>query len=440
MATKKALKGILAVPGDKSISHRALIFSALTKGKSEVHQLSPAEDCQSSLQCLLKLGLKFNQTGNHDGKSWELESPGLEGLKEPSETLFAGNSGTTIRLMSGLLAGRNFSTHLDGDDSLRSRPMARVLDHLKSMGASVDFEASEGRAPFTIKGGKLKGMRFDLTVASAQVETALLLAGLQAEGRTTVKLPTLARDHTVRMFGHMGVPFVKEADGSVSVERLEKPASNFSVQVPGDISSAAFFMVGAACLPGSDILLKNVGVSPGRTLVIEILRRMGADIKLLNERIECGEDVADIQVVGGARLKGTTVVADEVAQGVDEIPILALAGALCDGTFVVQGASELRHKESDRLAIISTNFRAAGCAIEDAEDGFWIQGKSSLSGGSFWATHLDHRFAMAGQIASLVCNSPLDLEETASAAISYPNFTEDLNSLSYSLEFPDRRS
>lgn len=429
MATKKALKGTLTVPGDKSISHRALIFSALTKGKSEVHQLSPAEDCQSSLQCLHKLGLKFKKIGAESSKSWELESPGLDGLKEPSETLFAGNSGTTIRLMSGLLAGRNFRSRFDGDQSLRSRPMARVLDHLKSMGASVTFEENEGRAPFTITGGHLKGTRFDLKVASAQVETALLLAGLQADGKTTVKLPTLARDHTVRMFRHMGVPFLRESDGSVSVEALNGPVSSFSVQVPGDISSAAFFMVGAACLPGSDILLKNVGVSPGRTLVIEILRRMGADIKLVDQRIECGEDVADVKVIGGERLKGTTIVADEVAQGVDEIPILALAGALCDGIFVVQGASELRHKESDRLALISKNFRAAGCSIEDAEDGFTIQGKASLPGGSPWATQLDHRFAMAGQIASLVFDSPLQLEETASAAISYPNFTDDLNSL-----------
>jgi 3-phosphoshikimate 1-carboxyvinyltransferase len=441
MAAKRALKGVLAVPGDKSISHRALIFSALSKGRSEVHQLSPAEDCQSSLQCLSKLGLKFRKIekpakitevpGSHgsddnDSASWEIISPGLDALKEPQETLYAGNSGTTIRLMAGLVAGRSFACQFDGDASLRSRPMARVLDHLQSMGAKISFPENAGRAPFTIEGNKLIGRHFELKVASAQVETALLLAGLQADGKTSVKLPTLARDHTVRMFTHMGVPFNKEPDGSISVEKLKQPVKEFAIHVPGDISSAAFFMVGAACLPGSDILLKNVGVSPGRTLVIEILRRMGSDITLINERIVCGEEIADIKVVGSKRLKGTTVSADEVAQGVDEIPILALAGSLCDGTFTVQGASELRHKESDRLALITKNFAAAGCSIEEFEDGFTITGKETIAGGSPWATLLDHRLAMTGQVASLVFENALMLEETASAAISYPTFSEDL--------------
>ena len=429
MATGTVLKGTLTVPGDKSISHRALIFSALTRGINQVHQLSPAEDCQSSLKCMRQLGLKIKKLENGDSGSWEIESPGLDGLKAPVETLFAGNSGTTIRLLSGLLAGRSFESRFDGDESLRSRPMARVLDHLKSMGAGIQFEEHEGRAPFKIDGKKLKGQRFELKVASAQVETALLLAGLQAEGKTTVKLPTLARDHTVRMFAHMGVPFTKEADGSVSVEALKEPAKGFSTLVPGDISSAAFFLVGAACLPGSDILLKNVGVSPGRTLVVQILQRMGSDIQLVNERVECGEEIADIRVTGSKRLRGITIEPEEIAQGVDEIPILALAGAICDGTFTVKGASELRHKESDRLELIARNFRAAGCEIKDFEDGFTITGKSSIEGGSAWATSLDHRFAMAGQIASLLFEKQLKLEETSSAAISYPDFTADLRSL-----------
>ena len=431
MAAKNVLTGSLTVPGDKSISHRALIFSALTRGKNQVHQLSPAEDCQSSLKCLSKLGLKFQKLESAEG-SWEIESPGLDGLKAPQETLDAGNSGTTIRLLSGLLAGRSFQSRFDGDESLRSRPMARVLDHLKSMGAHISFEENSGRAPFTIEGKKLHGQRFELKVASAQVETALLLAGLQAEGKTTVKLPTLARDHTVRMFAHMGVPFEKESDGSVSVQALKKPVDAFSVLVPGDISSAAFFLVGAALLPGSNLLLKNVGVSPGRTLVIEILKRMGADISLLDERVVCGEEIADIRVVGGKRLQGTTISPDEVAQGVDEIPILALAGALCQGRFTVRGAAELRHKESDRLALITKNFSAAGCDIEEFEDGFSLTGKETVAGGSQWTTLLDHRFAMAGQVASLVFEKPVQLEETASAAISYPTFSEDLASLTQS--------
>jgi len=433
MAAKIRLKGVLTVPGDKSISHRALIFSALTKGTNKIHQLSPAEDCQSSIQCLSKLGLQFariaNGQGSSESTSWQVLSPGLDGLKAPENTLYAGNSGTTIRLLSGLLAGQEFESRLDGDNSLRSRPMARVLDHLKSMGASVTFQALDGRAPFTITGKKLRGRHFDLSVASAQVETALLLAGLQAEGETSVKLPSLARDHTVRMFKYLGVPFSKKADGSNSVTKLAKPISEFEITVPSDISSAAFFMVGAACLPGSEILLRNVCVSPGRALVIEVLKQMGANISLLNEREASGEAIADIKVVGSERLGGTTITPEQVAQGVDEIPILALAGACCSGILTVKGASELRHKESDRLALITKNFQAAGCTVEEFEDGFSIHGSRSIEGGSRWLTQLDHRLAMTGQVASLVFNNALEIEETASAAVSYPGFTDDLLAL-----------
>jgi 3-phosphoshikimate 1-carboxyvinyltransferase len=432
MAVKTKLRGVLAVPGDKSISHRALIFSALSQGTNKVYQLSPAEDCMSSMRCLTSLGLKFTKIEdekNSNGLSWQVVSPGLDGLKAPQETLDAGNSGTTIRLLSGLLAGRNFESRFDGDESLRGRPMARVLDHLKAMGAEISFETHAGRAPFTVKGKQLTGQNFKLKVASAQVETALLLAGLQAKGKTSVKLPTLARDHTLRMFKHIGVPFTRGVDGTTTVERLEKSVGEFEIHVPGDISSAAFFMVAAACLEGSDITLQSVGVSPGRTLVIDVLKRMGSDLTVLNEREVCGEKIADIRIVGGKRLKGTTISGDEIAQGVDEIPILALAGAVCDGEFTVKGASELRHKESDRLALITKNFSSAGCDVEEFEDGFTIKGKPSIAGGSYWATALDHRLAMAGQVASLVFENELELEETASAGISYPDFTADLKSL-----------
>lgn len=433
MAVKGKLEGSLAVPGDKSISHRALIFSALTRGVNKIHHLSPAEDCQSSMQCLNQLGLQFERIENGAAakisSSWLVTSPGLEELKPPTDTLYAGNSGTTIRLLSGLLAGRSFDSRFDGDASLRSRPMARVLDHLKSMGAAVSFEQQDGRAPFTIQGQKLSGRHFELKVASAQVETALLLAGLQAEGKTSIKLPTLARDHTVRMFRFIGVPFSREKDGGTSVEALQQPVQPFEIQVPGDISSAAFFMVGAACLLGSNLLLEKVGISPGRTLVIDVLRRMGGNISLLNEREVCGEQIADIRIIGDKRLTGTVIESEEIAQGVDEIPILALAGAVCDGTLTVRGASELRHKESDRLALITQNFSAAGCQIEEFEDGFSIVGKLNIAGGSSWRTQLDHRLAMTGQVASLVFEKPLQLEETESAVISYPTFADALSLL-----------
>jgi 3-phosphoshikimate 1-carboxyvinyltransferase len=312
---------------------------------------------------------------------------------------------------------------------LRSRPMSRVLLPLSQMGAQISYEKDQGKPPFNISGSALAGQEFQLEVASAQVETALLLAGLQANGQTTVRLPHIARDHTARMFRFLGVPFRQGADGAISVSKLTEPVAPFELFVPGDISSAAFFMVAASCLPGSDIVLKKIGMNPGRTLVLDVLRDLGADISLENERQLCGEPVADIRVRGGNKLKGGSISADEVAQGVDEIPILALAGCMCEGDFSVRGAAELRHKESDRLALIVENIRAAGGDIDDFEDGFVIHGTGSLKGNSKWSTKLDHRLAMSGLVAQLLCQTPVIVEETESAAISYPSFAQDLKKL-----------
>jgi 3-phosphoshikimate 1-carboxyvinyltransferase len=287
--------------------------------------------------------------------------------------LDAGNSGTTIRLMSGVLAGQPFASRLDGDSSLRKRPMSRVLNHLVEMGANVAYLENDNYPPFEIRGGKLQGKRFALKVASAQVQTALILAGLQADGETVVELPAVVRDHTERMLKHAGVPFVQ--DGlTTRVSRLATPVAGFEIKVAGDISSAAFFMVAAACLPGSELRLPNVGLNPGRTLVLDVLREMGADIALEDEKIEGGEPTATLVVKGTSRLKGVTIGGDRIAAGIDEIPILSLAGALCDGTFAVRDASELRVKESDRLALICSNLRAAGAKIDEFEDGFDVHG------------------------------------------------------------------
>jgi 3-phosphoshikimate 1-carboxyvinyltransferase len=426
MSPKAKLSGSLVVPGDKSISHRALIFSALSRGQSKIYGLSPAEDCQSSASCLRHLGLSISNESRGSNMVTTVDSPGLACLIPPSEVLFAGNSGTTIRLLSGLVAGRNFASRFDGDDSLRSRPMSRVLKPLSQMGARINYEKEQGRSPFTISGSELEGQFFQLEVASAQVETALLLAGLQASGQTTVRLPHIARDHTARMFRFLNVPFTEAADGAISVSKLVEPVPPFELFVPGDISSAAFFMVAAACLPGANIVLEKIGMNPGRTLVLDVLRDLGADISLENEQQLCGEPVADIRVRGGNKLKGGSIAATEVAQGVDEIPILALAGCMCEGDFSVRGAAELRHKESDRLALIVENIRAAGGEIDDFEDGFVIHGSGSLKGGSKWSTKLDHRLAMSGLIAQLLCQTPVVVEETDSAAISYPTFAQDL--------------
>jgi 3-phosphoshikimate 1-carboxyvinyltransferase len=426
--TETSLHGSFAVPGDKSISHRALIFSALCEGQVTITGLSPAEDCQSTAQCMRELGLTITPDSSEAGR-YTVVSPGLAGLKAPQKLLDAGNSGTTIRVMSGLAAGMPFTSHFDGDASLRKRPMKRVLDLLQEMGAAVTFNEKPGCAPFSITGTRLTGKEFNLAVASAQVQTALLLAGLQAEGWTQVKLPEVARDHTLRMFKHMGVPFEEPSPNTVRVQKLNKKLGGFTIAVPADISSAAFFMVGAACLKGSDVTLKNCGINAGRTLVIDVLKRMGADIELLNQQEVSGEPVADIRVRYNGRLQGTTIHGGEIASGVDEIPILSIAGALCDGIFTVEGAEELRHKESDRLSLITDNLREIGAKVETRQDGFVLTGQESLPGGGAWATHLDHRMAMTGLIVNLICRQPSRIEETDSPKISYPTFQQDLESL-----------
>ena len=395
---KPKLIGNLEVPGDKSISHRVLIFASFCKGITEIQGLSPAQDCASTANCLKELGLKIHnrETTDPQGKRYSyvsIESSGIKSLTAPKNNLFVGNSGTTIRLLSGLTAGQSFTCQFDGDESIRRRPMARVLDQLKKMGAHINYIEKEGLAPFTIRGGKLEGNTFNLKVASAQVQTALLLAGLQADGKTTVHLPGTARDHTTRLFSHMGIPF-KTENGSVTVKALNEPVKPFKYKVPADISSAAFFMVAAACLPGSKLILTNVGINTGRTLVIDVLKRMGANITLLNARVTADEPIADIEIIGEEQLNGTEISGDEIASGVDEIPILALAGSFCNGDFIVRDAEELRHKESDRLQLITNNLKLAGVDITESADGFTITGKTNIPGGSFWQTHLDHRLAM----------------------------------------------
>ncbi len=293
------------------------------------------------------------------------------------------------------------------------------------MGAHIQYLGAEGRAPFTITGGNLTGRTHHLPVASAQVQTSILLAGLQAEGRTSVMVPLPVRDHTARMFRHIGVPH--EANNlSIAVDRLERPLRPFSLKVPADISSAAFFMVAASCLPGSEIELTGVGINPGRRLVIDALARMGADIEERNQRVICQEPVADLLVRGSGRLSGTTITAEEVSSGIDEIPALAVAGSLCQGQFEVTGASELRVKESDRIKALVENLRAAGAAVQELPDGLKIEGSPLLTGGSLWQSYQDHRLAMAGFIAGFLSNNPIKIDDCHCIAISYPSFLRDL--------------
>lgn len=417
------------MPGDKSITHRALMFACLTTGTSKIEGLSPAHDCLSTVACLRSTGVDIELLDDTDTPTAIVNSRGLQGIGAPTAILDAGNSGTTIRLLSGLLAGRPHEYEFDGDASLRKRPMKRVLTRIAEMGAEISWVKTEGLAPFRIKGGDLTGKTFDLDVASAQVETAILLAGLQASGKTTVKLPFPARDHTRRMFTYLGIPFDAADELTTSVTSIDSEIPAKDMVVPADISSAAFFMVAAAIIPGSSITLKNVGINPGRTLILDVLSRMNADIKVIGVNSLSGEPVADIRVRYNGELSSATVTGEEIARGIDEIPILALAGALCKGELSVSGAEELRHKESDRLALIANNLRGAGAEIDLREDGFTVRGGQRLKGGSHWATADDHRLAMTGLVAQLVCDENLELEETESPRISYPNFANDLKSL-----------
>lgn len=405
------------------------MFACLTTGTSKIEGLSPAHDCLSTVACLRSMGVDIELLDGVDTPTAIVNSSGLNGIGAPANILDAGNSGTTIRLLSGMVAGRPHEYEFDGDASLRKRPMKRVLSRVAEMGAEITWVKTEGLAPFRIKGGDLVGKTFDLDVASAQVETAILLAGLQASGKTTVKLPFPARDHTRRMFTYLGVPFDSPDELTTSVKRLADEIPAKDMVVPADISSAAFFMVAAAIIPGSSITLKNVGINPGRTLILDVLSRMNADIKVIGVNSLFGEPVADIRVRNNGELSSAAVTGEEIARGIDEIPILALAGALSKGELSVSGAEELRHKESDRLALIANNLRAAGAEIDLREDGFTIRGSQRLKGGSNWATADDHRLSMTGMVAQLICENDLDLEETESPRISYPNFADDLKSL-----------
>jgi 3-phosphoshikimate 1-carboxyvinyltransferase len=428
-----SLKGTLQVPGDKSISHRALIFAALARGTCKVYGLSPAFDCLSSADCLKQLGLDFERrssSGNGGRKpALLIKSPGLAGLRRPGSVLFAGNSGTTIRLICGLVSGRDFASEFDGDDSLRRRPMSRVLKPLAQMGARCRFLRKENYPPFVLEGGKLNGRLFDLEQNSAQVQAALLLSGLQADGRTTVRLSRPVRDHTTRMFAFTGVPFEAEDDTVVSVSRLEEPLSPFTLDVPADISSAAFFMVAASALSGSELVLTNIGINPGRDLVLEVLGEMGADISILEKRELCGEPVADV-LVRSSKLAGSALIdGRRLAAGIDEIPALALAAALGQGELTVRDAGELRVKESDRLSAIVGNLRAAGADIEEMETGFVVRGRGRLQGGSCWKCFDDHRMAMTGIVAALASEEKVSVDNEACVAVSYPDFISDIQHL-----------
>ncbi|WP_397376949.1 bifunctional prephenate dehydrogenase/3-phosphoshikimate 1-carboxyvinyltransferase [Pseudomonas sp.] len=410
-----SLSGRIRVPGDKSISHRAIMLGSLAEGTTHVEGFLEGEDALATLQAFRDMGVVIE--GPHHGRV-TIHGVGLNGLKAPAGPLYMGNSGTSMRLLSGLLAAQPFDTTLTGDASLSKRPMNRVAKPLREMGAIIET-APEGRPPLTIKGGqRLTGMDYEMPMASAQVKSCLLLAGLYAAGRTAVSEPAPTRDHTERMLRGFGYPVT--VDGSTASVESGHTLTATHIEVPADISSAAFFLVAGSIAENSELVLEHVGINPTRTGVIDILKLMGGDITLENQREVGGEPVADIRV-RSAKLKGIDIPEDLVPLAIDEFPVLFVAASVAEGRTVLRGAEELRVKESDRIQVMADGLIALGVKAEPTPDGIIIDGGSSLGGGEVWA-HGDHRIAMSFSVASLRATAPIRIHDCANVATSFPNF------------------
>jgi prephenate dehydrogenase/3-phosphoshikimate 1-carboxyvinyltransferase len=420
------LQGRLRIPGDKSISHRSIMLASLAQGTTEVEGFLEGEDALATLQAFRDMGVVIE--GPHNGQV-TVHGVGLHGLKAPAEPLYMGNSGTSMRLLTGLLAGQAFDVELSGDESLSKRPMERVAKPLRDMGARITT-GDGGRPPVRIHGGQaLKGIHYDLPMASAQVKSAVLLAGLYGEGETSVTEPAPTRDHTERMLGGFGVTVRR--DGATSAVRGGQPLVACRLEVPADISSAAFFLVAASIATGSEITLPHVGVNPTRTGVIDILKLMGADIRLENPRDAGGEPVADL-VVKSARLKGIEIPRQLVPLAIDEFPALFIAAACAEGETVLRGAEELRVKESDRIQVMADGLATLGVEHEVFEDGIRIVG--GPYGGGEVACHDDHRIAMSFAIAALRASAPITIRHCANVATSFPSFAELASTAGLGLE------
>jgi len=423
----RSLQGVVQVPGDKSISHRALLFGAIAEGTTRISGLLPAEDPLSTAACLRAMGVTISAI--EAGQLVSVEGVGLDGLREPEDVLDCGNSGTTMRLMLGLLAGRS-GRHfvLTGDSSLRRRPMQRVGGPLAQMGAQISGRSAGNLAPLAIRGQQLRGATIRTPVASAQVKSALVLAALTATGDTTVIEPVQSRDHSERMLRAFGAQLSVGGPGLTEV--TVTPGANLRGQdviVPGDISSAAFWLVAGAITPGADLTVQNVGLNPSRTGVLDVLEQMGARIELLNTREVAGEPVGDLRVTHGP-LKAFTIGAELIPRLVDEIPVLAVAACYAEGISRVTGAEELRVKETDRLAVMARQLGAMGARIEEFADGLTIEGGIPLHGAEV-DSETDHRVAMSLAVAAQVAHGPTQLHRPGAAAVSYPGFWDDLERL-----------
>jgi 3-phosphoshikimate 1-carboxyvinyltransferase len=414
--------GHIAVPGDKSISHRAVLLGAVGEGATRIEGFGRSADTESTLAAVRALGVEAT---DEDEDTVVVQGVGLRGLRAPEEPIDAGNAGTLIRLLPGLLAGQEGRFELTGDESLRSRPMERIAEPLRQMGVTV--ETTDGRAPLAVEGGEVKGIDYKLPVASAQVKSAVLLAGLYARGRTTIVEPTPTRDHTELMLSSAGARVFRKP-GLVSLDPPDRIAPG-TVAVPGDFSSAAPFLVAAALLAESDLTIHGVGLNPRRTGLLDVLERMGVRVAVFNRRRAGGEALGDVQI-RSSELVATRVVAKEVPLLVDELPLFALAAASAHGDSVLTGAEELRLKESDRIEAVVSELRGLGVRITERPDGFEVRGVPTRIRGGRMDARGDHRIAMLGAIAGLVSREGVEVEGAEAVAVSFPGFWELLDSVS----------
>lgn len=419
-----ALAGSVQLPGDKSISHRALMLGAIARGQTVVKNFLPARDCFSTWQCLEQLGVKIHSPDQY--RTVLVEGRELHGLQEPEQVLDAGNSGTTIRLLLGLLSGQHFFSVLTGDESLRQRPMQRVVKPLLQMGARIAGRQSADRAPLAVQGGSLSAISYRLPVASAQLKSALLLAGLYSRGTMEIEEPAPTRDHTERMLQFMEVDIQKDKN-CLRLPGGQQPVGK-EIRVPGDISAAAFFLVAAACLPGSRLICPDVGLNPARTGVLDVLKQMGARLEIRNLRMYGQEPVGDIYVESG-QLQAVVIAGESIPRLIDEIPALAIAAARASGVTVIRDAAELRVKESDRIATVVKLLTDLGVAVQETADGMIIQGTNRPFQPAELESHGDHRIAMAGAIAGLMASAPVTIRQAECVDISFPNFENILLSI-----------
>ncbi|HEX9021485.1 MAG TPA: 3-phosphoshikimate 1-carboxyvinyltransferase [Nitrospirota bacterium] len=423
----RGLKGEISLPGDKSISHRSVIFSAIAEGDTVIKGFLNGEDTLNTARAMQAMGVGIEGLGTGD---LIVHGKGLDGLAEPSDVLDLGNSGTGMRLLAGLLAGQDFYSVLTGDRFLRKRPMARIVEPLRTMGAQIDGRLNGKLAPLAIRGGGrgLKPIDYASPVASAQVKSALLLAGLYAGGDTTVNEPSKSRDHTERMLRFFGLE-IKEQGTRVTLRGRQVLRPKGALEIPSDLSSAAFFLVAACIVPGSDLTIRNVGVNPTRTGVIDVLLSMGADITLENRREQAGEPVADIRT-RHRKLRAVQIAGEAIPRAIDEIPALAVAASFADGTTVIKDAAELRVKESDRIAAMATELKKMGAELVELPDGMEIAGRDALIG-AVCESHGDHRIAMSIAVAGLAARGETVVRDTGWIDTSFPGFERLLRQAAY---------